>query len=84
MISLSTITFFSCSQVFYHIKLNEHPIKSRSKKPKAIKQSWDMGESWIAGKKERGLKEEGKRNALFSLYTVTYHLLSVNDQPISL
>lgn len=43
-----------------------------------------MGESWIAGKKERGLKEEGKRNALFSLYTVTYHLLSVTDQPISL
>lgn len=43
-----------------------------------------MGELWIAGKKERGLKEEGKRNALFSLYTVTYHLLSVTDQPISL
>lgn len=42
-----------------------------------------MGQLWIAGKKQRGLKEEGKRNELFSLYTDTYHLHSVIDQPIS-
>lgn len=44
----------------------------------------DVGQLGIAGKKARGLKEEGEGNELFSLYTDTYHLHPVTDQPISL